>query len=157
MQLHEQYRPQTWGEVTGQDKVISKIDRLRARGLAGRAYWLSGQSGTGKTTIARLIAAEAATEWNTEEVDAIDLSAARIRELERQSLAPRHLSIRSHAVQRIALRAARLLRLPSRHAAPRILGHGCGALRQKRCSAPDGLIASRPGVRVGPDVARGPA
>lgn len=57
----------------------------RARGLAGRAFWLSGQSGTGKATIARLIAAEAASDWCVEEVDATDLSAARVRELERQS------------------------------------------------------------------------
>ncbi len=85
MQLHEQYRPQDWGDVVGQDKALAKIDRLRARGLAGRAYWLSGQSGTGKTTIARLIAAEVAEDWNTEEVDATDLSAARVRELERAS------------------------------------------------------------------------
>jgi DNA polymerase III gamma/tau subunit len=53
--------------------------------LAGRAYWLSGGSGSGKTTIARLIAAEVASEWCIEEVDATDLSAARIRELEKQS------------------------------------------------------------------------
>ena len=58
--LYEQYRPQTWAEVVGQDKVLAKIDRLRSRSLAGRAYWLSGQSGTGKTTIARLIASEMA-------------------------------------------------------------------------------------------------
>ena len=85
MQLYEQYRPTAWSEVVGQDKVLAKIDRLRGRGLAGRAYWLSGQSGTGKTTIARLIASEVAEDWNTEEVDATDLSAARVRELERVS------------------------------------------------------------------------
>ena len=85
MQLHESYRPREWSEVVGQEKVLAKINRLPKRGLTGRAYWLSGQSGTGKTTIARLIAAEVASEWCTEEVDATDLSAARVRELERQS------------------------------------------------------------------------
>ena len=83
--LYEQYRPQNWSEVIGQDKVLARIDRLRARGLAGRAFWLSGQSGTGKTTIARLIASDVAEDFNTEEVDATDLSAARVRELERAS------------------------------------------------------------------------
>jgi replication-associated recombination protein RarA len=58
-----------------------------ARGLTGRAYWLSGQSGTGKTTIARLLAEEVADDWCVEEVDATDLSAARVRDLERQSAA----------------------------------------------------------------------
>ncbi len=50
--------------------------------MTGRADWLSGQSGTGKTTIARLLAAEVASQWSTEEVYATDLSAARIREIE---------------------------------------------------------------------------
>ncbi len=85
MQLHEEARPTTWAEVLGQPKAIARIDRLRSRSLTGRAYWLAGPSGTGKTTIARLIAAEVADEWCTEEVDATDLSAARIRELERGS------------------------------------------------------------------------
>ncbi len=83
MQLHEEYRPTTWNDVVGQDKVLDKLALLRQRGLAGRAYWLSGQSGTGKTTIARLIASEVADEFSIEEVDATDLSAARVREIER--------------------------------------------------------------------------
>ena len=31
MQLVEQYRPKTWGEVVGQDKVIAHIEKLRQR------------------------------------------------------------------------------------------------------------------------------
>jgi len=85
MQLHEEYRPSCWSEVVAQSRTIQRIDALRKRGLAGRAYWLSGQSGTGKTTIARLLAQEVASEWCIEEVDATDLSAARVREIERQS------------------------------------------------------------------------
>ena len=61
MQLYEQYRPTTWAEIVGQDKVIARIEHLRLRGLAGRAYWIAGQSGTGKTTIARLLASENAS------------------------------------------------------------------------------------------------
>ena len=52
-------------QVVGQGKAIRRIDVLRKRGLSGRAYWLSGQSGTGKTTIARLLAAEIADDFNT--------------------------------------------------------------------------------------------
>ena len=89
MQLHEEHRPRCWDDVVGQDKILAKLDRLRKRGLAGRAYWLSGQSGTGKTTIGRLIADEVADEvadeFCIEEVDATDLSAARIREIEKRS------------------------------------------------------------------------
>jgi DNA polymerase-3 subunit gamma/tau len=69
-QLCEQYRPRGFEEVVGQDKVIRKIHLLAKRSLAGRGYWISGQSGTGKTTLARLIAAEVASEWSTEELDA---------------------------------------------------------------------------------------
>lgn len=82
-QLHEQYRPRQWQEVVGQPKALGKIAALRKRGLTGRAYWLSGQSGTGKTTIARLIAAEIADEWAIEEVDAESLTPGRVAELER--------------------------------------------------------------------------
>ncbi len=81
--LCEQYRSHTFDDVVGQDKVIAKIDRLRKRGLAGRGYWISGQSGTGKTTIARLIAAEVASEWSIEELDAQALTPTRLRELEK--------------------------------------------------------------------------
>ena len=83
MQLHEQYRPQTWADVIGQDKALSKIDRIRKRGLGGRAFWIAGQSGTGKTTIARLLAAELADEFSTEEIDASDATPARLKVIER--------------------------------------------------------------------------
>lgn len=66
--LTEQYHPKTWADVVGQDKVVQRIRALAKRGLTGRAYWLSGQSGTGKTTIAQLIAAEIAGEWDTDEL-----------------------------------------------------------------------------------------
>ena len=36
MQLHEQYRPRAWHEVIGQDKVIQRIEGLKARSLTGR-------------------------------------------------------------------------------------------------------------------------
>jgi DNA polymerase-3 subunit gamma/tau len=83
MQLFEQYRPKTWTDVVGQDRVVSKIQALAKRGLPGRAFWLSGSSGTGKTTIARLIAGEVADEYGTEEIDAGDLTIDRLREIER--------------------------------------------------------------------------
>jgi DNA polymerase-3 subunit gamma/tau len=81
--LTEQYRPKTWQDVVGQDKVVNRLLALRRRGLSGRAYWLSSQSGTGKTTIARLIAAEVAEEFCVQEVDAAGLTVAALRELER--------------------------------------------------------------------------
>ena len=45
---------------------------------------MSGQSGTGKTTIARLIAAEVADPLNIEEIDATGLTPAVLRDIERE-------------------------------------------------------------------------
>jgi len=81
--LTEHYRPKTWQDVVGQDKVVNRLLALRRRGLSGRAYLLSGQSGTGKTTIARLIAAEVAEKFCVQKVDAAGLTVAALRELER--------------------------------------------------------------------------
>ncbi|OHB56121.1 MAG: hypothetical protein A2Y07_01220 [Planctomycetes bacterium GWF2_50_10] len=86
MQLHEQYRPKNFDELVGQDKAAAKIKALAKRGLGARAYWISGQSGTGKTTIARLLGSQLAEPMYIEELDATDLSAAKLRDIE-QSLA----------------------------------------------------------------------
>ncbi len=69
--LHEQYRPARWSDVVGQDRAIRKIQTVAKRGIGGRAFWLSGQSGTGKSTIARLIALEIADAPNIEEIDVL--------------------------------------------------------------------------------------
>ena len=57
--------------------------RFANEDLAGRAIWISGQSGTGKTTIARLLAAEVADETNNEEMDSGELTTERLREIGR--------------------------------------------------------------------------
>lgn len=86
MQLFEQYRPQSWTEVVGQPKAIATIDLIRKRsGLAGRAFFISGASGTGKTSIARLIAQEVASEFCTVELDASELTPAAIKSIERET------------------------------------------------------------------------
>jgi len=82
MNIYEKYRPATWGAVVGQDKVIEQIKTLSQRGLAGRSYWITGQSGTGKTTIARLLAAEIADSWYIEEIDATTITAAALAKIE---------------------------------------------------------------------------
>jgi DNA polymerase-3 subunit gamma/tau len=84
MQLHEQYRPKSWAEVVGQDRAIRQIETLKRRGLGGRAYWISGKSGTGKTTIARLLALDLADPQNVEEVDCGECSVHMVQRIRRE-------------------------------------------------------------------------
>jgi replication-associated recombination protein RarA len=81
--LYEQYRPRTWGEVVGQDKAVGRIQAVARRGLAGRVFWISGESGTGKTTLALLIAGEVADPLSTIEIDARDCTPAYLGSIER--------------------------------------------------------------------------
>lgn len=81
--LYEQYRPATWEALVGQDKLRQRVDVLRRRGLVGRVFWVTGDSGTGKSTAARLIAAEIADDYAVIEIDAQDLGMDRVREFER--------------------------------------------------------------------------
>src|SRR5215831_8704013 len=73
--LAEKYRPKSFEEVIGQPKLVAQVQGLKARGgLGGRAYWLSGRSGGGKSSTARLIARDLADELNIEVSDARGLS-----------------------------------------------------------------------------------
>ena len=83
-QLAIQYRPATWADVVGQDAAVTRLTRLRdTRGLAGRCYWITGGSGTGKTTLALLIAREIADDACIEELDAGTLTPADVVDMER--------------------------------------------------------------------------
>ena len=81
--LFEQYRPKTFDEVVGQDKAIRQIQTIGKRGLTGRAFWLSGQSGTGKTTLARIVAHTVADEMYVDEIDAGQATPGKLAELEK--------------------------------------------------------------------------
>lgn len=86
MSLYEDYRPQTFEDVLGQEKAVRQIQNTIARGWGGKAYWISGASGTGKTTLARIIARQGADDLNIEEYrSADDFTAAALNEAERQS------------------------------------------------------------------------
>jgi len=80
--LFERYRPASFDEVVGQDKIINKVKQLANRGLGGRAYWISGQSGTGKTTIARILAGQLADGLYINEIDATGLLPSHLRDIE---------------------------------------------------------------------------
>jgi DNA polymerase III gamma/tau subunit len=72
MKLFEQYRPKILDDVLGQDKAIKSIRMLLERGIGGRALWISGASGTGKTTLAKIVADNIADELYVQEFDSAD-------------------------------------------------------------------------------------
>lgn len=72
MNLYEIHRPKTLNTVLGQPKAVKTIARLQAHGLGGRALWISGASGTGKTTIARIVADSIADDMYIQEFDSAD-------------------------------------------------------------------------------------
>jgi replication-associated recombination protein RarA len=82
--LFERYRPQSFDEVVGQDKAVKMLRSFQERGcLGGRAYWITGASGTGKTTLARIIANQLADDWFIEELDATGCTCADIDRISR--------------------------------------------------------------------------
>lgn len=54
--LYRKYRPQTFEEVVGQQYVTKILKNTIDRNMTSHAYLFSGPRGTGKTTIAKLIA-----------------------------------------------------------------------------------------------------
>lgn len=62
--LYRKYRPSNWSEVVGQDHIVKAISGSLENGNISHAYLLCGPRGTGKTTIARIIANELGTSPN---------------------------------------------------------------------------------------------
>ena len=54
--LYRRWRPQTWDEVVGQEHVIQTLRNAVRGDRWAHAYLLAGPRGTGKTTVARLLA-----------------------------------------------------------------------------------------------------
>jgi DNA polymerase-3 subunit gamma/tau len=54
--LYRKYRPQEWQAVMGQDHVVTTLKNAIAADRVAHAYLFAGSRGTGKTTLARLLA-----------------------------------------------------------------------------------------------------
>ena len=54
--LYRKYRPQTFADVVGQQHVVGTLEHAVLEGRTSHAYLFCGPRGTGKTTMARLLA-----------------------------------------------------------------------------------------------------
>src|SRR3954470_3182408 len=54
--LYRQYRPRTFDEVVGQEHVVRTLQSAVASGRIAHAYLFSGPRGTGKTSLAKILA-----------------------------------------------------------------------------------------------------
>ena len=54
--LYNKYRPQRFGEVVGQRHIVRILQNALAHNRVSHAYMFSGDRGTGKTTVARILA-----------------------------------------------------------------------------------------------------
>src|SRR5579864_1737694 len=81
--LYRKYRPQKFSDVIGQDHIVATLEAQVANGTVAHAYLFSGSRGTGKTSIARILARELGTSANDiYEIDAASkTSVDDIREL----------------------------------------------------------------------------
>lgn len=69
--LYRKYRPASFADVIGQDHIVDVLKMALSQGKISHAYLLTGSRGIGKTTVARIIAAELGASANdTYEIDA---------------------------------------------------------------------------------------
>ncbi len=54
--LYRKYRPKNFSEIVGQEHVVQTLTNAISSGMISHAYLFSGPRGSGKTTIARLLA-----------------------------------------------------------------------------------------------------
>ena len=73
--LYRTYRPSKWGEVIGQDQVVEPLKDSITNKRIAHAYLFSGSRGTGKTSVARILAKSVDT--NDEDVYEIDAASNR--------------------------------------------------------------------------------
>ena len=73
--LYRKYRPQSFDEVLGQDHIVSVLKNAVKSGRISHAYLFSGSRGTGKTSLARILAKEV----GCADVDLMEIDAASSR------------------------------------------------------------------------------
>lgn len=80
MNLADKYRPRSFAALIGQEKAVRKMLLAAGPEFTGKAWWISGKKGTGKSTLAGLAAATVADEFYTHTSTGRSLSMSRLRE-----------------------------------------------------------------------------
>lgn len=73
--LYRKYRPKDFGEVLGQDHITGVLKNAVKMGRISHAYLFSGPRGTGKTSVARILAKEI----GCSDIDLLEIDAASSR------------------------------------------------------------------------------
>jgi len=69
--LYRQYRPSDWSEVRGQEQVVDVLEKAIKNKKIAHAYLFAGGRGTGKTSVARILARKlSVTDKDLYEMDA---------------------------------------------------------------------------------------
>lgn len=76
--LYRVYRPATFRDVRGQEEVVSVLEAAVARGVIAHSYLFAGGRGTGKTSMARILARAV----GTHDEDIYEMDAASNRGIE---------------------------------------------------------------------------
>jgi len=90
MQLYQKYRPRFWSDYVGQDKASTVVRRIIERdGFDRAAFWIEcaggNNSGTGKTTLAWLIAGQLADDFFVQEVDGARVTKTYVESMMREA------------------------------------------------------------------------
>lgn len=73
MELYKAYRPQRWIDLKGQEVAVKQLQSMVEKKCVPRTLLLTGPSGTGKTTIARILKKELAIgDIDYQEIDCAD-------------------------------------------------------------------------------------
>lgn len=86
MKLYEKYRPKTLDEIIGQEKAMASINKvLKLEGDAGQSWYISGPTGTGKTSCALCLARRVAPEYQIHQLNAGTMTLDDLREIEHKA------------------------------------------------------------------------
>ena len=87
MQLYEKYRPQILSDFIGQEKIKRQVEKITNRPNWDRdVFWIQGPSGTGKTSLAWIVAQQVANDFDIAELDGDKCSVQAVRDIEKNIL-----------------------------------------------------------------------